>query len=210
MIRSCVVIALSCFLLALFAEQIVGESSQSPRSPSVNEYCPVMPDSLATGEWNTVYRGQQINFCCNNCVDSFRANPQGYLDRLPHVPHLADDEPSLWMTARTQLISGMDWSRSPQGRPVFVFVAGGLFWFTWRTLQRRRQRNNVGALTVRPVFAEVLVFGLLAAVIQLLWNNSHLEEEIVKQRVLRVVHHSTYHDHGYYVGAWIRLLEAAR
>ena len=77
----------------LQAEQF---APKAEKSVSVNEYCPVMPDSPASADWSTVYRGQQVNFCCNNCVDSFRANPKGYLDRLPHIPN--DNEASIPFT----------------------------------------------------------------------------------------------------------------
>ena len=208
MTRPLIIIVLTCLTLIAFAEPVTGDpvtgdpvavapASTSSNSYSINEYCPVMPDSLATSDWSTVYRGKQVNFCCNNCVDSFRANPKGYLDRLPHVPNEDVASVPISQQIQTQWRSLVEWARSPGGRGVCVFIVASLLFGAWRALQQRRAKRNEEPFTVRPVMAEMLIFGLLAAVIYLSWNNSHLETEVIKQRVLRVVHHSTYHDHGY-------------
>lgn len=209
MTRPLIIIVLTCLTFIAFVEQVVGDpvagdhdttvqaNTDQATAPSINEYCPVMPDSLATSDWSTVYRGKQINFCCNNCVDSFRANPKGYLERLPHVPGEDIAAVPIGEQIRTQFRNAVEWARSPGGRVVCVFVIASLLFGAWRKLQQRRAKRNQEPLTVRPVMAEMLVFGLLATVIHLGWNNSQLETEVIKQRVLRVVHHSTYHDHGY-------------
>lgn len=199
MIRSLILTISALVITALVAGRLQAERSVpiAEKPASVNEYCPVMPDSPASPDWSTVFRGQQVNFCCNNCVDSFRANPKGYLNRLPHLPN--DDVASVPLTEQIAEAweNSVSWIRSPQGSVVVVFIGGALAFGIWRRLQQRRARRNQDPLSVRPVMAEMLIFGLIAAVVHLAWNNSHLEGEVIKQRVLRVVHHSTYHDHGY-------------
>jgi YHS domain-containing protein len=54
-----------------------------PTTRPINAMCPVMPDDEVDGDYTLVYEGRVIGFCCEDCVDKFRANPQRYLPRLP-------------------------------------------------------------------------------------------------------------------------------
>ena len=51
-----------------------------------NPQCPVMTGKAARAEHSVVYRGRRIFFCCESCVDTFRADPEVYLKNLPPAP----------------------------------------------------------------------------------------------------------------------------
>lgn len=49
-----------------------------------NKICPVMGEKVAEGEAAVTYEyeGKIYNFCCPMCVDSFKSEPQKYIDRV--------------------------------------------------------------------------------------------------------------------------------
>ena len=201
MLRALIPVVLACIAVLLCGNDTPDEGERSP----ANEYCPVMPDTPASPEWTTVYRGQRVDFCCNNCLDSFRRNPVAFLDKLPHVPKSDSGNAASAMPISERFSSAWDnaagavgqWVLSPQGKIAFVLLTGGLLFGCWRYINKIRARGDRTPVPVRPIYVEMLVFGLAALVIQLTWNKTHLEGEVLEQEVLRVVHHSTYYDHGY-------------
>ena len=44
--------------------------------------CPVMGRPIDKSIY-TEYKGKKVYFCCQGCVDQFKANPEAYLDKLP-------------------------------------------------------------------------------------------------------------------------------
>jgi uncharacterized membrane protein/YHS domain-containing protein len=63
---------------ALAAEPAKGE----PQTP-LNPYCPVMQGEKVDPDIYLDYQGKRIWFCCENCPDDFRADPEAYLGNLP-------------------------------------------------------------------------------------------------------------------------------
>lgn len=61
-------------------------ASTAPSDPSVNSICPVMPDEAAVPEYELLYRGVRVRFCCNSCRTRFDQTPEPFLATLPHVP----------------------------------------------------------------------------------------------------------------------------
>jgi hypothetical protein len=55
-------------------------------SDGVNTYCPVMPDQLAIPEQSTVYKGKTVRFCCDECLEKFKADPEKYMAALSRPP----------------------------------------------------------------------------------------------------------------------------
>ena len=174
-----------------------------------NQFCPVMQENRVEARWSTVYRGQRVLFCCNNCLDSFRKSPRAYLGSLPQF---ADDpsvpsgrthvnEKSASVASNTLGTLPNDWdtieSASPRNVVLFVLLVGTLLFGCWRLLTCLLRKRVPDAMTIRPAFAEIVVFFLLASVLQLTWGKRRLEGDVIKSQVLRTVHHATYFDHGY-------------
>ena len=44
--------------------------------------CPVMAGPINKNIY-TEYQGKKVYFCCQGCVDKFKANPQEYIAKLP-------------------------------------------------------------------------------------------------------------------------------
>ena len=61
-----------------------GCTSNSPAKPYPIHYCLVCGDTV--GGTNTsvaiVFQGQEMKFCCERCVKTFRENPAKYLKKL--------------------------------------------------------------------------------------------------------------------------------
>lgn len=51
-----------------------------------NPLCPVLPTEPAIREHHIEHDGRTIYFCCESCVEKFRANPAAYLAQLPAPP----------------------------------------------------------------------------------------------------------------------------
>lgn len=47
--------------------------------------CPVSYEPLKNKEKQVNYKGRQVFFCCNDCVEKFNKDPQKYLQRLEEV-----------------------------------------------------------------------------------------------------------------------------
>lgn len=52
-----------------------------PTTQPVNKICPVTKDAIDPNI-TVVYDGKVIAFCCKDCVDKFKADPQKYLKDL--------------------------------------------------------------------------------------------------------------------------------
>jgi len=49
---------------------------------TVQTTCPVMAGAI-NKDLFIEYKGKKVYFCCAGCVDTFKANPEKYLDKLP-------------------------------------------------------------------------------------------------------------------------------
>ena len=48
----------------------------------VNKKCPVSGDPVDPKEKTVVYKGQVIGFCCEDCVEPFKKNPDKYAKNI--------------------------------------------------------------------------------------------------------------------------------
>jgi YHS domain-containing protein len=201
-----------------------GAVSAEPKLP--NEFCPVMKNKKAQAEFSTIHGGRTIHFCCDNCLEAFKATPQAFLANLPPAPKLTGhNHPAGW---RPPGLGGDD-STSPggfdQGGAGHGFVAlafnsrtlGALRWLAAAVLPmlvflryRERRRPTVSVplwVTLAKggaVVAGVLVFlGLVWRIVTLQTRIEQLEEvvtasgsQLSELRLLQNVHYATFLDFG--------------
>jgi YHS domain-containing protein len=79
--------------LAVVAAWAISAPAASADVPA-GARCPVMTDKAANPEYSLVYQGRRIEFCCQSCVDAFKANPRKYLANLPPAPAAPPADPS--------------------------------------------------------------------------------------------------------------------
>lgn len=66
------------FLLIIFCSSFFWQEER-------NQRCPVIPTEQTLSQYNTVYKGRLIFFCCENCVREFQSDPDFFLNRLPPI-----------------------------------------------------------------------------------------------------------------------------
>jgi YHS domain-containing protein len=88
MICGCVLVAASAFVGA--DEKKDAASTQPSTAPStqasdkpINKYCAVEKENEIDAKGGTyVYKGKTIGFCCPDCVDEFKKDPEKYMKNL--------------------------------------------------------------------------------------------------------------------------------
>lgn len=50
-----------------------------------------MTDESANADFHVTYRGREVYFCCDRCIERFQNNPERYLSRLPQFA--GEDDP---------------------------------------------------------------------------------------------------------------------
>jgi YHS domain-containing protein len=45
---------------------------------AVNKFCPVMPEDAIDPEVTYVHNGKTYAFCCSNCIDDFKKDPEKF------------------------------------------------------------------------------------------------------------------------------------
>ncbi len=67
----------------VFAMAIVALTPRSAEAQAINKMCPVMTEEEVDPEMTITFRGKTVAFCCDTCIEKFKANPDKYLPRLP-------------------------------------------------------------------------------------------------------------------------------
>jgi Cu(I)/Ag(I) efflux system membrane fusion protein len=59
-------------------------ATSAPQATQVAEQtsCPVMGGAIDKSVF-TEYKGKKVYFCCASCLDTFKANPEKYISKLP-------------------------------------------------------------------------------------------------------------------------------
>ena len=60
-----------------------GQSLQGSDEQIIQTQCPIMINNRIIPAYSTVYRGNKVYFCCDECKPKFEKNPQKYLHLLP-------------------------------------------------------------------------------------------------------------------------------
>lgn len=80
-------------LLAMIVAGLAGCTHSTPPAPAaaetemtagkpVNKYCPINRGDEVDPNVTTVYKGKTIGFCCEDCVDIFKKDPDKYMAGL--------------------------------------------------------------------------------------------------------------------------------
>jgi len=74
-------------LLAGAAGYVTAEDAEkapttAPSTQPVNKFCAVMQKHEADASVTTVYEGQTIAFCCSECIETFKKDPDKYLKTM--------------------------------------------------------------------------------------------------------------------------------
>ena len=77
-----------------FAMAIVALAPRSALAQDINKMCPVMTDEEVDPEMTITFRGKTVGFCCDICIEKFKANPDRYLPRLPQFASAAGGDGS--------------------------------------------------------------------------------------------------------------------
>lgn len=85
MMRSALLFGLAFILTPILALILTPAPLLAADEPLPNILCPVLPSEPALREHTLEYEGRTIYFCCESCVEKFRANPSVYLAELPAV-----------------------------------------------------------------------------------------------------------------------------
>jgi len=82
-------ISLTCGLLMIGAALLRAAPTTNPTTaPStqpaapVNKFCAVNKDEKVDGKTTYVYNGKAIGFCCPDCIDDFKKDPEKYAKDL--------------------------------------------------------------------------------------------------------------------------------
>ncbi len=169
----------------VFSTSLAGHTVDADPSAMTNQMCPVMPDETAEDSWTTVYRGRLVRFCCNNCIDRFRRNPEKFLSELPQFaePDNGSANPGGFQFDPVKL------------RLLALFLGAlAVCAAGWYFNGRRKASGKANLLP--PLLIQVIVAAALAAVIHLMLTSQHLRLEMIKQRAVGDIHHATYFDFG--------------
>jgi uncharacterized membrane protein/YHS domain-containing protein len=67
----------------VFATALVTLAPRTIVAQETNTICPVMTDEAVDPAMSITFRGKTVGFCCDLCIEKFKANPDKYLPRLP-------------------------------------------------------------------------------------------------------------------------------
>lgn len=155
---------------------------------AVNKMCPVLSDRPADADYSTVYKGEEIRFCCNECLQEFRANPEVYESAVPQLRQL---------TWKQQLSSFLDANTRVTVSAGFVGLLIVLIsvrvWWTRRP-GRRTADSPLRRLAVAPVPASVPLFGLVAI---LGYEVVSVRGEMRNVKRADKMHFATFYDFGF-------------
>lgn len=48
----------------------------------INKYCPINKEDEVDPKVTTVYKGKVIGFCCPDCIDEFKKDPEKYMKTM--------------------------------------------------------------------------------------------------------------------------------
>lgn len=154
-----------------------------------NIMCPVMPDVEVEDHWTTVYRGKVVRFCCNNCVESFRREPEKYVANLPQFQDLTSTSAAFQggpQQATTVWI----------GRLLLLLGGFAACYFVLGFSQKRLLRGNSRCSFIVPLIVAGAFAITLTWCLRMYQANEHLKLEVVKQKASSEIHLATYYDYG--------------
>jgi len=150
-----------------------------------------MTDVEAEDLWTTIYKGKLVRFCCNNCVESFRREPEKYVANLPQFSNLTDASNANETSAESPGFNPQWLAR------IAVMFGSGLFcYFGIGWLQNRMQLAVGKGAFLIPMVTAIVVAMLATFSLKLYQVNQHLAIEVVKEKAKSEIHLATYYDYG--------------
>ena len=161
-------------------------SSYAQAESQTNQMCPVLSDREATDDYTVNYKGQEIRFCCSECIIEFRRHPEIYESVLPQLQQIP-------IRTRLKLFMGD-----------YGFLAVGfVLLFTLIALRVHRYRHPTMDGAATGSFAALLQKKISATVPLLLlagylgFEVYSLQMELSERRLRDEIHFATFHDFGF-------------
>jgi YHS domain-containing protein len=168
----------------------------APAVLAANEMCPVIPTEKALPELKTDHNGRTIHFCCEGCVQKFKANPSPYLANLPpdNSSNNVDMSRIKPPPPNPPIATGLEWLEPvfkavdflERHQPLSIYIAGAglLVMMAMRIRNRRAKRENPGRIFrwLEPLSRHsTLVILVLLGVCGELWRLTALAEAEAEQ-----------------------------
>jgi hypothetical protein len=184
-------------------------------APPSGARCPVMTDKVASPEHSLVYQGRRIEFCCQSCVEAFKARPQAYLKNLPpaSAPTAAPAAGASGLDQVSEIVGQLDHLRKELLRLHGPALLVGLCLLL---LYERVRQRRVRGLPPRPGLQlllrppAVILAVALAELVPQIWHlRAHgsvgrdevtflrrQAAELDRVRSLDAIHYATFYDYG--------------
>lgn len=159
------------------------DQSQSSIASSLdsdtNNMCPVMTGQTVEDQWSTIYKGKLVKFCCNNCVEDFRREPEKYVAALPQFNNQNNVDETIEKAEGP--VNYLTWT----SRAVLLMLGLAFCFYP---------AQSAGSMLARVTVVAFLATGFFA--LHLFRSNQQLKLELVKQYTSSEIHRSTYYDYG--------------
>jgi YHS domain-containing protein len=163
------------------------------QSAKQNEFCPVMPSKPALPDFEMKFRGETIQFCCENCRQLFLKDPAAYLSQLPQFeanPAALEED----LETADSLLKDLDTQKTSQHLFVVTSSAAALLVLWW--LVRGVFRRRGWRLGVRPLLAELGICLLLGVIAAMYFRVRSLDHEVHQAQLKDLLHFATFYDFG--------------
>lgn len=152
----------------------------------VNAKCPVLQDRNATADYAVTYKGQEIRFCCSECVTEFLDNPEIYESVLPQLQDIP-------LRARLQMFLG-DHGGLVVGSILLVILVALRIHRLRHPVRAAESESRIGRLLQRRISPTV---PLLALSGYLGFEVYHLQAHLQETQLEDEIHFATFYDFGY-------------
>jgi YHS domain-containing protein len=174
--------------LALAIPALLASYSRASDVIVTNKYCPVETGTEAEAKYSILYKGREIFFCCDKCVDMFQTNPTPYLmniNGLEPLPSIGSDVANLSRQYKDFLYLGL----LSMCLLLVMRIAGRS---RFENLRKLFQSTGVQIAIIQlPVVIYVVWYAL-----QLNNTTSKLSQELKRMEVKDRLHFATFTDFG--------------
>lgn len=151
-----------------------------------NLRCPVLQDRDATADYAVTYKGQEVRFCCSECVAEFNRNPEIYENALPQLQNIS-------VRARLQMFMG-DHGGLIVGTVLLATLIGLRIYRMKNPIINADPASGLASLLNRKISPTVPLLGLTA---YLGYEVYSLQSQLHEQQLEDEIHFATFYDFGY-------------
>jgi YHS domain-containing protein len=176
----------SGILILLFVVVFSTFAPEAHGNEDTNIMCPVLSDREATDDYSVAYKGEEIRFCCSECIIEFNKHPEIYESVLPQLKEIP-------LRTRMQLFMGE-----------YGFLAVGfalLCALVALRIHRYRhpstdpaEAGTYGRLLQKKISATI---PLLILASYLGFEVYSLQSKLTERRLKDEIHFATFHDFGF-------------